>query len=76
MRVEVTDPTSTDDLVEFLRRCDCIVRVLAPGVLDVEPRALPVERALRRPEVEVEAYLGVWSMLRGASAELMPCCSA
>jgi hypothetical protein len=28
MRVEVTDPSHTDDLVEFLRRCDCAVQVV------------------------------------------------
>ena len=72
MRVEVTDPSSTDDLVAFLRRCDCAVEVLQPGVLDVEPRALAVDASLRKPELEVDAYLGLWSALRRANAALTP----
>ena len=68
MRVEVSDSSHTDDLVEFLRRCDCMVDVVAPGVVDVKARELPIDPMLRRPEVEVEAHLGVWSALRAAKA--------
>jgi hypothetical protein len=71
MRVEVTNPSHTDDLVAFLRRCDCTVEVVAPGLVEVEPRELPIDHALRRPELEVEAYLGIWSALRGARAFLV-----
>jgi hypothetical protein len=71
MRVEVTDPSHTDDLAEFLRRCDCAVEVVMPGLVEVEPRELPIDRALRRPELEVDAYLGIWSALRGAKAFLV-----
>jgi hypothetical protein len=71
MRVEVTDHSHTDDLVEFLRRCDCSVEVVAPGFLEVEPRELLIDGALRRPELEVDAYLGIWSALRGAKAFLV-----
>ena len=68
MRVEITDPAYTDDLVEFLRRCDCTVRTVGPGVLDVHACELPITDYLRRPELEVDAYLGIWSTLRGAHA--------
>jgi hypothetical protein len=71
MRIEVTDPVRTDDLVDFLRRCDCTVNVLAAGLLEVEPRELPIDPALRQPELELDAYLGIWSALRGASATLV-----
>jgi hypothetical protein len=70
MRVELTDPAQTDDLVEFLRRCDCTVTLVEPGVLEVDPRDLPIDPALRQPELELDAYLGIWSALRGASASL------
>ena len=68
MRVEISDPTHTDDLVEFLRRCDCTVQAVGPGVLDVHARELPITDDLRRPELEVDAYLGIWAALRGAHA--------
>jgi hypothetical protein len=71
MRVTITDPSYTDDLVEFLRRCECTVGVVSPGVLDVEARALPIDPSLRQPELELDAYLGIWSALRRATASLM-----
>jgi hypothetical protein len=71
MRVEVTNPSHMNDLVEFLPRCDCTVEVVAPGLVEVEPRKLPIDHALRRPELEVDAYLGIWSALRGARAFLI-----
>jgi hypothetical protein len=70
MRVEITDPSYTDDLVQFLRRCDCSVDVVAPGLLEVEPRELPIESSVRQPELELDAYLGIWSVLRGADARV------
>jgi hypothetical protein len=72
MRVEVSDPSHTDDLVDFLRRCDCTVEVVAPGVVEVEPHELPIDSNLRQPELELDAYLGIWSALRGASASVAP----
>ena len=68
MRVEITDPAYTDDLVEFLRRCDCMVHVVGEGVLDVRARELPIADYVRRPELEIDAYLGIWSALRGSHA--------
>jgi hypothetical protein len=70
IRVELTDPAQTDDLVEFLRRCDCTVTVVGPGALEVAPRDLPIDPKLRQPELELDAYLGIWSALRGVSASL------
>jgi hypothetical protein len=71
MRIKLSDPVRTDDLVDFLRRCDCTVDVVGAGLLEVEPRELPIDPALRRPELELDAYLGIWSALRGASATLV-----
>lgn len=70
MRVTITDPSYTDDLVDFLRRCECTSAVVGPGVLDVETRELPVDPALRHSELELDAYLGIWSALREAKASL------
>lgn len=70
MRIKLTDPVRTDDLVDFLRRCDCTVNVLAAGLLEAEPRELPIDPTLRQPELELDAYLGIWSALRGASVSL------
>lgn len=70
MRIKLTDPVRTDDLVDFLRRCDCTVNVLAAGLLEAEPRELPIDPTLRQPELELNAYLGIWSALRGASVSL------
>lgn len=64
MRIKLTDPVRTDDLVDFLRRCDCTVNVLAAGLLEAEPRELPIDPTLRQPELELDAYLGIWSALR------------
>ena len=71
MRVTITDPSFTDDLVEFLRRCECTSAVVGPGVLDVETRELPVDPELRHAELELDAYLGIWSALRDATASLV-----
>ena len=61
MLIKLTDPVRTDDLVHFLRRCDCTVDVVAPGLLEVEPRELSSDPTLRQPELELDAYLGLWS---------------
>jgi hypothetical protein len=57
MRIKLSDPVRTDDLVDFLRRCDCTVDVVGAGLLEVEPRELPIDPVLRRPELELDAYL-------------------
>jgi hypothetical protein len=71
MRIKLTDPVRTDDLVDFLRRCDCTVNVVTAGLLEAEPRELPIDPSLRQPQLELDAYLGIWSALRGASATLV-----
>jgi hypothetical protein len=71
MHIEISDPEYTDDLVAYLRRCDCTVQVVAPGRLHVEARALPVDPALRRPELELDSYLKVWGLLRCVEARVV-----
>jgi hypothetical protein len=36
---------------------------VAAGLLEVEPRDLPIDPTLRQPELELDAYLGIWSAL-------------
>ena len=71
MRVHLTDTTLTDDLVQHLQRCECTVHVVAPGVLDVEVRHLPIDPTLRRPELELDSYLRLWAALRKGEAWLV-----
>ena len=71
MHVELTDPEYTDDLVAYLRRCDCTVHVVAPGHLEVEARALPIDPTIRRPELELDSYLRVWGLLRNVEARVV-----
>lgn len=68
--VEISDPAHTENLVAFLERCDCTVEIVATGVLHVAPRELPIDPSLRQPELEVEAYVGIWSALRSATAKV------
>jgi hypothetical protein len=70
--VEISDPAYTEDLIAFLERCDCTVEIVATGLLDVAPRELPIDASLRQPELEVEAYVGIWSALRSATAKVRP----
>ncbi len=71
MRVHLTDPANTDGLVQHLRRCECSVQVVAPGVLDVDVRALPIDPKLRQPEVELDSYLRLWAALGKGEAWLV-----
>ena len=68
MHVEISDSEYTDDLVAYLRRCDCTVEVVAPGRLHVQARALPIDESIRRPELELDSYLKVWGLLRRVEA--------
>jgi hypothetical protein len=36
MRIRLPEPSLTDELTEFLRRCDCAVTDLGDGVFDVQ----------------------------------------
>ena len=71
MRVQIGDPSYADDLSDFLRRCECTVDIVAVGVLDVEPRVLPVDPALRHAQLELDAYLGIWSAMRRTTARVV-----
>ena len=71
MHVEIDNASYTDALAVFLRSCDCTVEVAGPGLLDVEPHALPIDAEVRRPELELNSYLKIWSALQPASATIV-----
>jgi hypothetical protein len=71
MNVEIKDASYTDDLAAFLRCCDCAVERVRPGLLDVEPCELPIDASLRKPELELNSYLKIWSMLQPATATIV-----
>jgi hypothetical protein len=70
MRILLSDPDSVDDLVAFLRRCDCSADpVGARGVEAVPPHA---EENFGYLRMELDAYLRVWrEMHPGVTAELL-----
>lgn len=70
LHVHITDPEYTDDLAAFLRRCECTVRVVGPGLLDADVRPLPISASLRRPELELGSYVSIWCVLRRTDARL------
>jgi hypothetical protein len=71
VHVEIENPSYTRDLADFLRRCECTVDVVSPGLVEVEPRALPVDPSIRRSRVELDAYLGIWSAMRQTRADVI-----
>ena len=71
MRVRLHDTSRLDSLIAYLERCDCLVG-LRDGELDVHPRQLPVDPRLRHEELELSAFLRVWSALNPrAGVELL-----
>ncbi len=57
MQVHVSDPSLVDDLVEELARWRCKVEPVDVDIVSVD---LPILMTPRRPEVELDLYLGVW----------------
>jgi hypothetical protein len=71
MRVRLSDRSQLADLVEYLARSRCRLAFRA-GELEVRPRPLPVDPALRYEELELSALLRVWSVFRpDAGVELV-----
>ena len=70
MRILLSDPTYVDDLVAYLRRCECSADVIGRGVIEASPLHSNVEPAYLR--MELDAYLRVWREMRaGIKAELL-----
>lgn len=71
MRVRLRDKSRMDSLIAYLERCECTIS-FRDGELDVRPRQLPVDPRLRHEELELSAFLRVWSVLNpSAGVELV-----
>ena len=60
MRVRLSDPSLSDDLLTFLRSMQCVAEPAGFDTFDVEPPALPLRQA---GLLELELYLRVWDAL-------------
>ena len=72
MNVKLEERSLLSELVEYLRRCDCIVG-FDHGVLRARPRQLPVDGETQYEELELDSYLKVFCALHpGVHVELVP----
>jgi hypothetical protein len=70
MRILVSDAAYVDDLIAYLRRCECSAEVVGRGVVDASPPHQNLEVSYLR--MELDAYLRVWREMRpGVKAELL-----
>ncbi len=61
MRIRIDTAASAASLAEYLRRCECIVEVIDPQI--IEATARPQSFAASHAEVELEGYLTVWEAM-------------
>ena len=60
MRIQVSDPTLTDELIDFFRRRECRVERVAHDVIEVEAHpTLGPERG----RLELDLLLSIWRSL-------------
>jgi hypothetical protein len=70
MKILLSDPAYADDLIAYLRRCECSAEVVGRGVIDASPPHTNLEASYLR--MELDAYLRVWREMRaGVTAELL-----
>ena len=70
MRILLSDPAYVDDLVAYLRRCQCSADVVGRGLVEASPPRADVDESYLR--MELDAYLRVWREMRnGVKAELL-----
>ena len=71
MNVRIEERSLLGELVDYLRRCDCVVG-FNDGVLRARPRQLPTDAAAEYEELELDSYLRVFSALHpGVHVELV-----
>jgi hypothetical protein len=63
MRLRLEEPTLVDDLIVFLDRCNCEVRRVADGIVDVTPT--------RADDLDVEGYLRVWDAMHATATAVI-----
>jgi hypothetical protein len=70
MRILLSDPAYADDLIAYLRRCECSADVVGRGVIEASPPHTNLQLSYLR--MELDAYLRVWREMRsGVKAELL-----
>ena len=70
MRIQLSDPAYADDLIAYLRRCECSADVVGRGVVEASPPHADLDASYLR--MELDAYLRVWREMRaGVKAELL-----
>ena len=57
MKIRLNNPTLLDDLIDFLRRAECLAEQAGTDTIDVEVCSPLIGEAAR---VELGFYLGVW----------------
>lgn len=60
MRIRIGEGQLVDDLIEFLRRCECVTERVGKHALEVNPRLALAPDAAR---LEIEGLLRVWCRL-------------
>jgi hypothetical protein len=72
MNVKIEERSLVSELVDYLRRCDCVVG-FNDGILQARPRQLPADAAALYEELELDSYLKVFCALHpGVHVELVP----
>jgi hypothetical protein len=68
MLIEISDPTLVPDLLDFLRRAECVVQGVQGGRIQVSvPRAYSPAQA----RLEIDLYLATWRARHpGVTADL------
>jgi hypothetical protein len=61
MRIRTDTAASAASLVDYLRRCECLVEVIDGLIIDATAR--PQSLAAPHQDVELEGYLTVWQAM-------------
>jgi hypothetical protein len=59
--VRVRCPSRADELAVFLRRCDCAVELVGPGLLEISPHQAKQQELAR---LELDGLLRVWQAMQ------------
>jgi hypothetical protein len=66
MRIRTDTAASAASLIEYLRRCECIVEVIDDRIIDAIAR--PQSFAAPHADIELEGYLAVWQAMHPESS--------
>jgi hypothetical protein len=65
MRLRTDTAASAASLADYLRRCECVVEVIDPRVIDATAR--PQSFAAPHADIELDGYLTVWQAMHPES---------